>query len=266
MNSIASAVIALSGLGLIFGAVLAWVSKKFHVFVDPRITKVTELLPGINCGACGLAGCAGLAEAVVNKETELAVCVACSPENKKEIAAVLGVSAGDMARSNTLAAIIGCGGGTRCKNKFEYQGLKDCRVAALTIGAHKECRYSCLEQGTCIEACPFGAITMQPEGVPKVILERCVGCKKCVSVCPRRIIYMVERKKKDVYINCQSRDKGAQVMKKCKVGCIACGKCVKACPVNAIAIENNLAQIDYKKCINCKKCVAVCPTKAIALR
>ena len=55
-------------------------------------------------------------------------------------------------------------------------------------------------------------------------------------------------------------------MKACKVGCIACGKCVKECPVQAIALKDNIAIIDYKKCINCGKCINVCPTKAIIRR
>jgi electron transport complex protein RnfB len=265
MKEMMIAVLTISGLGLVFGVLLAWVSKKFQVDTDPQIARVTALLPGINCGACGFAGCSGLAEAVTRNEAEVNVCVACSVENKRAISEAMGLTAQALEKTAKQVAVISCGGGNRSKNKFEYQGLPDCRVAALAMGGHKECRFACLEQGTCVRACLFGAILMQPEGVPKVIPEKCVGCRKCVAVCPRKLIFMNSRDK-DVYINCHSHDNGAVVMKKCKVGCIACGKCVKVCPVNAITIIDNLAAIDYKKCTNCKKCVDVCPTKAIVVK
>ncbi|MCP4650079.1 MAG: RnfABCDGE type electron transport complex subunit B [PVC group bacterium] len=260
------AVASLAGLGLAFGLLLAWASKKFHIEEDPRVVKIKDFLPGANCGACGLAGCASFAEALVENKTELAFCVACSGENKQKIAEVLGISSPDKDTQVKKIAVIACGGGTRCKNKFDYQGLEDCRSAVLYLGGHKECKYACVGQGTCIRVCPFDAIKMQPEGVPKVIGHKCRSCEKCIAVCPRNIIEMIQPKGKNkVYINCSSQDKGAQVMKNCKVGCIACGKCVKACPVKAITIENNLAKIDYAECIGCKKCIDVCPTKVICL-
>ena len=64
-------------------------------------------------------------------------------------------------------------------------------------------------------------------------------------------------------VACNSHDKGAAVVKACKVGCIACGKCVKVCPEDAIALVDNLAVIDPAKCTNCGACVEACPTKAI---
>ena len=46
-------------LGLIFGLVLTFASKKFHVDVDERVAKVREACSGANCGACGYPGCDG---------------------------------------------------------------------------------------------------------------------------------------------------------------------------------------------------------------
>ena len=45
-----------AGLGLVFGAALAIASRIFAVKVDERVTKITEALPGANCGGCGYAG------------------------------------------------------------------------------------------------------------------------------------------------------------------------------------------------------------------
>ena len=264
MREIIFAVSALAALGLIFGILLAWASKKFHVEEDPRVVKIKDLLPGVNCGACGLAGCGSFAEAIIEGKTDISYCVACNEDSKTKIAEVLGLSSEGTAVSDKKIAVIACGGGNRCKSKFEYKGIYDCRVAAVVLGGHKECSAACVEQGSCITICPFDAIEMTPEGIPQVIMSKCKGCEKCVAVCPLKIISMVGVKKR-VYIRCSSHEKGAQVMKKCKVGCIGCGKCVEICPVKAITIDNFLAVIDFDKCISCRKCVDVCPTKAIAI-
>ena len=65
MNFILIAVIVLGAIALISAIVLYAVSKKFAVQEDPRIGQVVELLPGANCGGCGFAGCAGMADALV---------------------------------------------------------------------------------------------------------------------------------------------------------------------------------------------------------
>jgi len=264
MRGIILAVLSLSALSFAFGLLLAWVSKKFQVKVDPKVGMVLDLLPGVNCGACGLAGCSSLAEAMVARKADINSCTICSSENKEKIAGILGLAADDVKENTAPVAVVACGGGTRAKDKFEYLGLLDCRVAHKNMAGQKACAYACLGFGTCVEACAFGAIVMNDDGIPVVKPELCVGCGKCVEACPRNIIYMLDRKKK-VYIKCRSHEKGALVMKSCKVGCIGCMKCVKICPVEAITIENNLAVIDHEKCINCLKCVEACPTKAIAV-
>ncbi|MCK4994846.1 MAG: RnfABCDGE type electron transport complex subunit B [Candidatus Omnitrophica bacterium] len=264
MKGIILAVLSLSGLSFAFGLLLAWVSKKFYIKLDARVAKISDLLPGVNCGACGLSGCSSLAEALVGKKADVNSCTVCAADSKEKIAEVLGLSASDIKEIKSPIAVVACGGGKRAKDKFEYRGLMDCRVAHNNMRGHKLCSYACLGLGTCVEACAFGAIVMTEDDIPVVNPELCVGCLKCVEACPRDIIYMLDRKKK-VYIKCRSHEKGPQVMKSCKVGCIGCMKCVKICPVKAITIEDNLAVIDHKKCINCLKCVEVCPTKAIAV-
>ncbi|MFR4418709.1 MAG: (Fe-S)-binding protein [Ruminococcus sp.] len=46
--------------GIVFGVLLTVISKVFAVKVDERAQKITETLPGANCGACGYAGCADI--------------------------------------------------------------------------------------------------------------------------------------------------------------------------------------------------------------
>lgn len=66
MKEILVPIILLVVLGGFFGALIASLSKVLYVEVDTRVQDVLGMLPGINCGACGHPGCAGLAEAIVS--------------------------------------------------------------------------------------------------------------------------------------------------------------------------------------------------------
>ena len=66
METVLIPVAIVSGLGLIFGIILSYVSVKFEVKADERIEAVRDVLPGANCGACGYSGCDGYAQAVVD--------------------------------------------------------------------------------------------------------------------------------------------------------------------------------------------------------
>ena len=72
-------VLGLGGLGVVFGVVLAVASQRLSVKVDPRVKDVLEILPGINCGACGQPGCEGYAEAVVAGKAALTLCAPALP-------------------------------------------------------------------------------------------------------------------------------------------------------------------------------------------
>ena len=56
MNTILLAILVMGVLGAIFGALLAYASKVFHVEVDPKQAAVRECLAGANCGGCGYPG------------------------------------------------------------------------------------------------------------------------------------------------------------------------------------------------------------------
>jgi len=57
--------VLLGGLGFAFGLFLSYVAEKFKVEEDPTVKLILEVLPGINCGACGYPGCEGYAKAIV---------------------------------------------------------------------------------------------------------------------------------------------------------------------------------------------------------
>jgi len=45
--------------------------------------------------------------------------------------------------------------------------------------------------------------------------------------------------------------------------CVGCGICVEECPVDAILMENEVAEINMNDCIRCGKCHDVCPEEAV---
>ncbi|MBO8140147.1 MAG: RnfABCDGE type electron transport complex subunit B [Thermosipho sp. (in: Bacteria)] len=62
-------------LGFGFGIFLAFSNEKFKVEADPRVEMILEVLPGINCGACGYPGCEGYANAIVKKGDDIDKCL-----------------------------------------------------------------------------------------------------------------------------------------------------------------------------------------------
>lgn len=259
MNGIVVAVGALGTLGAVFGVGLALASKAFHVPVDEKVEKVRNALPGANCGACGFPGCDGLAEAIAKGEAPVNACPVGGETSTNAIADIMGGSAG--ASEKQVARVICNGTNCNAKEKFKYEGIQDCRAAALVSGGNKSCSYGCLGFGTCEKVCPFDAIRTV-DGIAVIDRDKCTACGKCIEVCPKMVIEMVPYSQ-EVVVDCNSNDKGKAVKDNCSVGCISCQICVKACPFGAMEFKNNLAYINYDKCTNCMVCAEKCPTKAI---
>ena len=185
----------------------------------------------------------------------------------KQIATYLGKVA--LEKEPTVATVR-CGGVCAKRPRTNnYNGAKNCAVAASLYVGETACAYGCLGYGDCVEACAFDAIKVNPEtGIAEVDADKCTACGACVKACPKGIIELRKKwpKNRAVFVSCVSKDKGAVTMKACKAGCIACGKCVKVCAFDAITVENGVAYIDSQKCKLCRKCVNECPTGAIVLR
>ncbi len=244
------------------GLGLSLAYKKLAVKNDPRSERILEILPGGNSGACGFAGCRAYAEAVTEGKVAPDLCCVGGEDVSRKIAKIMGVEL--VIREKQIALIRCRGGNKEAKEKFDYQGIKDCRAALLTAGGKKGCIYGCLGLGTCVASCPFGAISMRENDLPKIDENKCVGCGRCVESCPREIIELVPRTQR-IFVLCRSQDKAKQVKEVCEVGCIGCGLCVKVCPVGAIVLENNLPRINPNICVACGECVKKCPTHSIWL-
>lgn len=247
------------GVGLIVGLGLSFADKFFSVPVDQKEQDLRECLPGANCGACGYSGCDGYAKALSLGETKPNLCAPGGQATVDALSQILGVTSSKLEKN---VAFIACGGNCDDTLKaFNYQGFESCTAANLLHGGYLECKYGCIGLGDCAKACDFDAITVK-NGTATVSKDKCMACGKCVSTCPKQLITLLPENTK-IFVNCSNKQKGAPVVKQCKVSCIACTLCEKNCPTGALKIVNNLAVIDYSLCDGCGKCKEVCKRNVI---
>ena len=261
-----SSILGIGSLGLLFGASLAYASKKFAVEVDPKIEQIIEKLPGANCGGCGYPGCSGYAEAVVKSGAPMTLCSPGGEAVIQDIASILGVEA--IESGEKMVAVVQCrGDNENAPRRFHYAGISNCHAAQILMGGDKACVYGCLGLGTCVESCPFGAMRMDNNGLPVVDEQKCTGCGICVSACPRGIMKLIPVSQQ-VFLGCVSQDKGKAVKQVCKVGCTGCTLCSKPkiTPSGSIQMKGNLPEIVDIKAEDLMNAVEKCPTKSFAVR
>ena len=255
-NDILFAFLVVGAVGLLAGVLLALVSHFFHVEEDEKAKRLRECLPGINCGACGYRGCDDYAAAMSEGKAAPNLCIPGANATASKLSEILGVEA---PKPKDIVAFVACNGNCEAtEKKGDYRGVNTCRGASMLYGGPNSCAYGCLGLGDCAHACPSHAICMM-DGIAHVDTTKCMGCGLCSRTCPKHVITMVPQESGAV-VMCGNRDKGADARRACKNACIGCKKCEKACPHGAIAVENNLAVIDYEKCTGCGACASVCPT------
>lgn len=246
-------------LGAAMGAMLALASKIFAVKVDPRVEEINAALPGANCGGCGYAGCAALAEAIAKGDAPVNACTAGGVDTAKAVAEIMEMPV--VAPVRMRAQVMCSGSHGKAKRKYKYDGPPDCNAAVKLAGGDKMCPFGCIGHGTCVAACKFDAIKIKDD-IAVVDYKRCTGCGVCTKACPKHIIKLIPYES-DHWVSCLSNDDGKTTRSYCEVGCIACKICEKTCEYDAIHVKNNVAEIDYSKCVSCGKCVLKCPRKII---
>ena len=251
--------VTLGGIGFVLGALLAFAAKRFAVETDPRVEAVLEMLPGANCGGCGYAGCAAYAESIVLKGASAALCSPGGQDVAYKISGFLGLAKITTVRK---VAYLHCAGSLeKAKDKYIYDGIRDCRKAILFGGGPKACDYGCIGYGDCVRVCKFDALHMGDNGLPVVDREKCTGCGACVRECPKNL-FTLQPDSTIIYLACSSHDKGKAVKDVCSVGCIGCGICVKVTGGDDIEMKDNLPSIRYDSSINLILAHYKCPTKS----
>jgi RnfABCDGE-type electron transport complex B subunit len=264
MGSLSNLVLAggfMAVLGILLAVLLAYASRKLFVYEDPRIEQVEDLLPKSNCGACGMPGCRGFAEKVVIGDVVPAQCTVSSPQQRQDIADLLGVAAGNVEKK---VARLACAGGKHVAFvRARYAGLKTCRAAAVVGGGGKECAWGCLGLGDCEVVCNFDALHLNEHGLPVVDADKCTACNDCVEVCPKGL-FSLEPISHRLWVACKNQADGDTAERSCEVACTACGKCVADAPPGLMQLDGQLAAVRYE--LNAwatRAPIERCPTGAI---
>ena len=258
--------LTLLGLGIIFAIVLLVASIKLKVEVDPKVEQVQNVLPGIDCGACGFAGCASYAKAVVEDPELIGKCAPGGAQCSENIAEVLNlqVSGG----GHPQRPIVHCHAKKENKTFYgQYEGIPSC-TSANAVANVQACKWGCLGFGDCVRACKFDALHIVDK-LATVDYDKCTGCTACAKACPRNLIEMAPFPQDNmITVACNSKENGKTTRGMCKVGCIGCGLCVKQAG-EMFNLENNLARVVYDSFTEneqTKASMEKCPTKVIVYR
>jgi carbon-monoxide dehydrogenase iron sulfur subunit len=170
------------------------------------------------------------------------------------------------------------------------------RIRVLETEGGTSKAYACVQcegEPPCILSCPFHALTRDPEArVIKVNDDKCDACGKCVEACPYGAISMamgMDREKVIVCDLCPDWEeprcvtfcpsgalrysdtlpipkKIAKRQINISLSCNNCGICVSTCSSKILQVRDGwLAPEDPSKCQVCEHCATNCPIGAIRI-
>lgn len=145
-------ILLVTGCGLLLSAILVVAAKFMAVKTDETYEKVRAELPGVNCGACGYAGCDDYARALCNGE-KTNLCIPGGDKVSAAVSTVLGVEVADVEEQ---FAIVKCGGNCNATDYImDYEGVKTCAACNSFYQGRGSCSHACLGFGDCVLACKY---------------------------------------------------------------------------------------------------------------
>ena len=116
------------GLGGGFAVALLIASEKLKVEVDPNVEQVYQVLPHLDCGACGFAGCVRYAKALLADAELIGKCAPGGPETAAKIADMLNLQISDSGPQKR--PIVHCRAHAGDKTMYaKYEGIQSCTAA-----------------------------------------------------------------------------------------------------------------------------------------
>ena len=158
-------VLTLTGLAILFGAILGAASVKFKVEGDPLVEQIDTLLPQTQCGQCGYPGCKPYATAIADGKANINRCPPGGHTTIQALADLLDVEAIPLDAEHGVEAEV--------------------KTVAYI---HEDLCIGCTK---CIQACPVDAILGAAKQMHTVIKSECTGCDLCVEPCPVDCIDML---------------------------------------------------------------------------
>ena len=152
-----SALLVMSGLAVVLGAVLGFASIRFKVEENPLVEKIDAILPQTQCGQCGFPGCKPYATAIAAGEADINQCPPGGEDGIRKLSELLGVEFKPL--------------------NAEHGEPKPKSVAVID-------EEICIGCTLCIQACPVDAILGAAKQMHTIIASECTGCELCVAPCP----------------------------------------------------------------------------------
>ena len=237
----------------------AW-KKKDKSEGDAR--RIEAMLPGFDCGLCGMADCRAYAKSADIDGADPALCRPGGSRLEVRLRAVLAERRGDLRRS-ARRAVVRCGGGRGvAAEDFHYDGRPNCSSAVELYGGPKRCKEGCVGFGSCVAACPLGAIRVT-SGLARVNPSICTGCGQCIKACPTGVIALLPREQ-TWFVACSSKREPESRERDCSAACTACGECFSRALCGEFRVAGGIAMENPEaRSTAWAEIAEACPTGAI---